>query len=173
MIINIFCTENGVYSSGFGSESNPRIVKVCVSKLVFETLCSVDLRGASSLVLLMVLIFCTEYRVYSSGFGSKGNSCIIRVCVRKLILETLCGVALCGASSLVLLLIPVAAEEEEEEGALREAVMFWNPANDAPSVVAPPAAAKVEASARVSADRMPKDDCSKAATADCSWLSKL
>ena len=63
------------------------------------------------------------------------------------------------------MLIPVAAEEE---GALREAVMFWNPANDAPRVVAPPAAAaKVEASARVSADRMPKDDCSKAA-ADCS-----
>ena len=84
-------------------------------------------------------------------------------------LRAAAGILNTAESSLVLLLIPVAAEEE---GALREAVMFWNPANDAPNVVAPPAAAKVEASARVSADRMPKDDCSKAA-ADCSWLSKL
>ena len=56
------------------------------------------------------------------------------------------------------------------EGAFSEAVMFWNPENDAPSV-APPADVNAEASARVSADRMPNEDCSRAA--DCSWLSKL
>ena len=54
-------------------------------------------------------------------------------------------------------------------GALSEAVMLWNPAKEAPPA---PGAAKAEASARVSADRMPKEDCSRAA-ADCSWFSQL
>ena len=56
-------------------------------------------------------------------------------------------------------------------GALSEAVMLWNPAKEAPPA---PGAAKAEASARVSADRMPKEDCSRAApAADCSWFSQL
>ena len=58
-------------------------------------------------------------------------------------------------------------------GALSEAVMLWNPAKEAPPA---PGAAKAEASARVSADRMPKEDCSRAAPAadaDCSWFSQL